>query len=211
MKRNRTKGFTLIEVTLAIVIGIVLIAGATLIYNQAKASAGNSRAQAKVVSMQSLVEQYMARADGVPPDITVVRALWERARPDDFNKSPWGGLVMPTVQGTATTSGVIDGNTLDAANFTQGGDHILGNEGGAEGAPLPPPDSSWTGTLIYYRWPDAATYFVWDENRRTALPGKTYTVCSTNQKGMRWFYVRGNATGLSGEDAKFGITGQIQN
>lgn len=210
MKRNGNKGFTLIEVTLAIVIGIILIAGATLIYNQAKTSAGNSRAQAKVVSLQSLIEQYMSRADGVAPDIAVLRALWERARPDDFNKSPWGGIVVPSTQGADQTKGVIDGNVLDAANLPPG-DNILGNENGAQGAPLPPPDPSWTGTLIFYRWPDASTYYVWDENRRTALPGKTYTVCSTNQKGVRWFYVRGNATGLSGEDAKFGITGQIQN
>ena len=51
----RIPGFTLIEVTLAIVIGVILIAGGTLLYNQAKNSAGNSRAQAKVASLQALV------------------------------------------------------------------------------------------------------------------------------------------------------------
>ena len=61
MRKGRARGFTLIEVTLAIVIGIIMIAGATLIYNQAKTSAGNSRAQAKVVALQQLVEEYAAQ------------------------------------------------------------------------------------------------------------------------------------------------------
>lgn len=88
------RGFTLVEVTLAIVIGIILIAGATLIYNQAKNSAGNSRANAKVVALQSVVEEFAAMNGGLYPDkIAYVQGMWSRRRPDDFNKSPWGGLV----------------------------------------------------------------------------------------------------------------------
>lgn len=91
---RKKKGFTLIEVTLAIVIGIVMIAGATLIYNQAKNSAGNSRASSKVVALQQVIEEFAAQNQGVYPTVMRdINDLWVRKRPDDWNKSPWGGVI----------------------------------------------------------------------------------------------------------------------
>lgn len=96
MSANRLKhsesGFTLIEVTLAIVIGVVVIAGATVLYNQAKASAANSAAQGKVNAAAATVEEYSARNFGRFPTAAQFTAAWKRNRPDDFNLSPWGGL-----------------------------------------------------------------------------------------------------------------------
>jgi len=202
--RKIAKGFTLIEVTLAIVIGIIMIAGATLIYNQAKVSAGNSRAQAKVASLQSLIEQYMARADGLAPDITALRALWQRTRPDDFNKSPWGGVCNPCGtdqnQSNVPALGILDGSVLtpDSNEMTTTGG--LGAEKKARG----PNDGQAsftgapTGVMLYYRWPNAGNYGLWDESKRAPVWGKTYAVASTNQVGERWFFVRTN-TGGAGE------------
>jgi len=125
MKKGRTRGFTLIEVTLAIVIGIIMIAGATLIYNQAKTSAGNSRAQAKVVSLQQLVEEYAAQSQGLYPNsLTIVQALWSRKRPDDWNKSPWGGLVGSSFTPT-TAYGVGSWSTATMSATTLGKAGIL--------------------------------------------------------------------------------------
>ncbi|MEB3236312.1 MAG: type II secretion system protein [Candidatus Sericytochromatia bacterium] len=91
---RKKKGFTLIEVTLAIVIGIVMIAGATLIYNQAKNSAGNSRASSKVVGLQQVIEEFAAQNQGIyPTSLRDINDLWIRKRPDDWNKSPWGGVI----------------------------------------------------------------------------------------------------------------------
>jgi prepilin-type N-terminal cleavage/methylation domain-containing protein len=91
---RKKKGFTLIEVTLAIVIGIVMIAGATLIYNQAKNSAGNSRASSKVVALQQVIEEFAAQNQGIyPTSLRDINDLWIRKRPDDWNKSPWGGVI----------------------------------------------------------------------------------------------------------------------
>lgn len=91
---RKKKGFTLIEVTLAIVIGIVMIAGATLIYNQAKNSAGNSRASSKVVALQQVIEEFAAQNQGIyPTSLRDLNDLWIRKRPDDWNKSPWGGVI----------------------------------------------------------------------------------------------------------------------
>jgi type II secretory pathway pseudopilin PulG len=118
MRRPRSRlGFTLVEVTLAIVVGIVLIAGATMIYNQAKASAGDSRAQAKVVALQSLVEEFAAMNDGVyPTRLADINALWQRKRPDDWNKSPWGGLVGSSF----TAGGVASAGTGVASQVVAG-------------------------------------------------------------------------------------------
>lgn len=97
--RGKSSGFTLIEVTLAIVIGIVMIAGATLIYNQAKNSAGNSRASAKVLSLQQVVEEFAAQNQGIyPTSIRDLNDLWIRKRPEDWNKSPWGGVTGTTLK-----------------------------------------------------------------------------------------------------------------
>ena len=115
-RHRQKKGFTLIEVTLAIVIGIIMIAGATLIYNQAKTSAGNSRAQAKVVALQQLVEEFAAQNQGIYPAVlSDVNALWKRKRPDDWNKSPWGGLTGTAYAPTDPTAGNGVGN-VQAAN-----------------------------------------------------------------------------------------------
>jgi hypothetical protein len=66
------------------------------------------------------------------------------------------------------------------------------------------------GMLIYYKFQNANPYFIWDENKRTVAAAKTYSVATTNQQGQRWFFVRGNAAGVAG-DNPFGLRGQIQN
>ena len=228
----RRTGFTLIEVTLAIVIGVIMIAGAILIYNQAKVSAGNSRAQEKVASLQGLVEDYMARSDGIAPSTDNLRAMWVRARPDDWNKSPWGGVMGPnsdiSYNGTAcgaavATSdegGIIAGNCWDpektellpTGTYTLTNPADVNSEGSPVPAPSPPPGSpAWGGTLIYYDFPTAGNYRVWDESRRIMVLVTTYAVASTDQNGERWFFVKGNQSGV-GENGAVGmqLNGQIK-
>ena len=118
IRTRKHGGFTLIEVTLAIVIGIIMIAGATLIYQQAKRSAGNSKANEKVLAFQSLVEQYAAQNSGIyPTAVSDVNALWARQRPDDWNKSPWGGVLGSDFAPTDPTTGIgvitdVSGTTI---------------------------------------------------------------------------------------------------
>jgi prepilin-type N-terminal cleavage/methylation domain-containing protein len=97
MSANRLKhsesGFTLIEVTLAIVIGVVVIAGATVLYNQAKNSAANTAAQNKVNAASAVVEEFAAKNFGRYPTGAQFTSSWMRNRPDDYMSSPWGGQV----------------------------------------------------------------------------------------------------------------------
>lgn len=117
MSANRLKtkesGFTLIEVTLAIVIGVVVIAGATVLYNQAKSSAANSAAQGKVNAAASTIEEFAARNFGKYPDDAQFIAAWTRNRPDDIGLSPWGGAAGDgTADGSGTQAGVLVGTAL---------------------------------------------------------------------------------------------------
>lgn len=129
-KRLSGRGFTLIEVTLAIVIGVIMIAGATLLYNQSKISSGNSRAQAKVLALQQLVEEYAANNAGTYPTIESVRALFKRKRPDDYLKSPWGGQVGVILQNQADTGGTrgIADNSSKKGNSLADAPQGNGNE-----------------------------------------------------------------------------------
>lgn len=95
-KRNE-RGFTLIEVTLAIVIGMVVVAGATLLYRQASISAGNVKAQTKTSALAALAEQHFVRQNRYPTH-DQLRKLWGRFREDTL-LSPWGGPVGTLAQG----------------------------------------------------------------------------------------------------------------
>ncbi len=234
-RRVRARGFTIIEVTLAIVIGIILIAGATLIYNQAKLAAGNSRAQAKVSSMQTIIEQYISQLDGIPPSVEAVRAFWEKGRAEDFNKSPWGGTCTPCAAvtgtqisiptmgnvpsaGTYETKGVLDGNSLSPDNGDLTNAIISNPSPGNNEPPKPslrgPTDASYTGAasgiMIYYRFADARPYGIWDESRRDLIWGKSYAVAITNTGGERWYFVQMNRAGGAGSNP-LNVGGSIGN
>ena len=93
--------------------------------------------------------------------------------------------------------------------------NVAGVTTGPTGVAEPPAAANlggpnWSGVLLYYRYPNATTYGMWDENRRMVLPAKNYSVCTTNQRGQRWFFVRGNAAGIQA-GTQFNIQGQIQN
>lgn len=88
----RQQGFTLIEVSLAIVIGVVVLAGAVTLYNQTKRSAGNAKMQEKLLAVSTLIEENAAMM-GAYPNGNRLRVLYQSRRPDDYLLSPWGGPV----------------------------------------------------------------------------------------------------------------------
>jgi prepilin-type N-terminal cleavage/methylation domain-containing protein len=102
------KGFTLVEVALAVAVGLIIIGGAVLGYGAVKDNASNSQARDKVLSAVSMVEEYGAANGGKYPVSAAANtaattgsfaAIWKNKRPDDYNASPWGG---PTGNGNGT-------------------------------------------------------------------------------------------------------------
>ncbi|MNR92345.1 hypothetical protein D3C86_590350 [compost metagenome] len=97
--KRTERGLTLIEVTLAIVIGIVVVGGATLLYRQAARSAGNVKAQNKTTALAVLVEEQFVKLNRYPTH-DQLRKHWVRYR-DDALMSPWGGPIGSLGQGDA--------------------------------------------------------------------------------------------------------------
>lgn len=89
---NVSKGMTLLEVGLAISLGLILAAATAFAYNSAKEAAGDSRAAAKVGDLQAMVEASFSTR-GYYPDATEAQSAWG-ARRQDANLSPWGGAVV---------------------------------------------------------------------------------------------------------------------
>lgn len=95
-----SRGFTLIEVSLAIVIGVVVLAGSIVIYNQVRDSVATGRMKEKVMTAAMVIEEITAQTGSFPnpaaghdEDKNRLFAKFEQARADDYDKSPWGGQV----------------------------------------------------------------------------------------------------------------------
>lgn len=95
---NNQKGFTLIEVSLAIVIGIIVLGGAIVLYNQTKTSSANSAASAKSLALQSVVEELAAANNGTYPTVASLNTAWATRRPTDYNQSPFGGTLTTSIE-----------------------------------------------------------------------------------------------------------------
>ena len=156
---NKESGFTLIEVTLAIVIGVVVIAGATVLYNQAKNSAANTAAQNKVNAAAATIEEFAAKNFGQYPTGTQFQTIWQRNRPDDFGSSPWGGP-------TGTAAGVIVADawgTVPTAATT--------------------PTAANAGVIEYRRGNTTPTE-IFDMQREATVSVRNYALWIYNDKGV---------------------------
>ncbi|HEY9856770.1 MAG TPA: prepilin-type N-terminal cleavage/methylation domain-containing protein [Stenomitos sp.] len=106
MRSNvRQAGFTLIEVSLAIVIGVVVLAGAVTLYNQTKRSAGDAKMKDKLFAVAGMVEE-LAATNFYYPDSNQMRTVYKSRRPDDYLLSPWGGTVGPYVSSPTNERGL---------------------------------------------------------------------------------------------------------
>lgn len=171
MSANRLKhsesGFTLIEVTLAIVIGVVVIAGATVLYNQAKNSAASTAAQNKVNAAAATIEEFAAKNFGRYPTDAQFVASWTRTRPDDVANSPWGGL-------TGEADGILSGTVLNA-NVAEVAAETTGN----------------VGTIEYRVAATNATYSVYDRQIQSNKTVRGYGVWIYDDKGRGPNFVAG--------------------
>lgn len=184
-----SRGFTLIEVSLAIVIGIVVLAGAVAAYHQVRESAATSQMKDKVMTGAQVIEEISAQVGSypnptIPEDQARVIVKYKRLRPDDYDKSPWGGQVgpeampngiMPYWMQPYDTLPVIGGETQLAADGAQN------LSGGVQYFAL------GTGTTMM----PAATGSMWDKTRKAYVTYKGYVVSGVNQKNLDGWGVYG--------------------
>lgn len=123
LNRKGRKGFTLVEVALAVAVGLIVIGGAIVGFNAVRENASNSSARQKVDAAVGIVENIAASrnqiyptsgvlADGVTAGDSIFATTWKAQRPD-WNANPWGGL---NTDSAPTGNGVTE---FPAASFGQ--------------------------------------------------------------------------------------------
>ena len=131
------KGFTLVEVALAVAVGLIIIGGAVLGYNAVKDNASNSNARNRVLSAVTMIEEYSAANGGSYPasvaDVAeastgAFSTMWSAKRPDDKASSPWGGP-------TGDTDGVNELGPLEFGNTTAPAAAVAALNAGGVAAP----------------------------------------------------------------------------
>ncbi|MEB3187088.1 MAG: type II secretion system protein [bacterium] len=189
----RQRGFTLIEVSLAIVIGVVILAGGISLYNQTKLSAGNSKAQERVLALASLVEEMGASSiNQAYPTLANLNTIWTQRRPDDARANPWGGVVAdPTnailipVGGSATAAWVRATAGSAGTNIT----FITDSSGTAATTANEVNAQDKIGQLSYAYGPGGVS--IYDPSSLGALKAKNFYVGCWNSRGDGVSFVAG--------------------
>ncbi len=105
LDRNHERGFSLLEVGLALSVGIMLLGASIYGYRALREQAGDAGMRQKVQDLQLLVEELYV-GPRVYPTGTQVTNAWKHRRPKDYQNSPWGGLILAT-EANRTNSGGI--------------------------------------------------------------------------------------------------------
>lgn len=170
-------GFTLMEVALAIVVGLGLLAGVVISYNYAKDSAAKSKARERVQGLQVIVENWISR-NGVhpttPDDLLALQKTWKKRR-KDWDVNPWGGGVGTDaqLQEYGLIAQAADHQQFYSANFAD--------------------DPSVAGGLVYFGAPGTDEWFhLYDiEQGGTEVKVRAYGVAHMGGFGTYYHFVQG--------------------
>lgn len=118
--RKGRKGFTLVEVALAVAVGLIVIGGAIVGFNSVRENAQNSAARQKVDAAVAIVESVAASNNQMYPTSVlaapggIVTSTWVKQR-QDWNANPWGGPVGDTVDGVTELAPAAFGSAAQLA------------------------------------------------------------------------------------------------
>jgi len=200
---NARKGFTLVEVALAVAVGLIIIGGAVLGYNAVKDNASNSNARDRVLTAVSMVEEYASANGGrYPAAATGVQTsayagtfttMWKNKRPDDYTSSPWGGQAGNTSYGVdeltqaAPGAGLTGGSTISPTAVTPAA--VTSSVAGlmsASAVPGQAADMMYMGINTSAPWAGINAY---STSSFTAV--KNYAVGIFDKNGVAWWDVKG--------------------
>lgn len=176
MDRKREGGFSLLEVGLALSVGILLTGASIYGYKALRDSSGDANMRQKVQDLHALVEELYAPTSTYPTHETL-RSAWKMRRPGDYKSSPWGG---PVIGADETSRGIV------AFDLSHGSTAFLKETD----------DSNNTGGLYYIRIANGGlpgTVDFWDMTRGATVSATAYAVAgnkSVNSVGRRFFYVQ---------------------
>ncbi len=103
------RGFTLVEVALVTVLGLVIIAGTVIAYNANKAQAAGADARKRIQIGQTVIEEFAAANHDYPVSgANQFVTMWATSHADEAARSPWGGSAG-IAQGAVEDSPFTDG------------------------------------------------------------------------------------------------------
>lgn len=171
------RGFTLLEVALVTVLGLVIIAGTVIAYNGNKAQAAGAEARRRIQAGQTVIEEFAAANHGYPTSgAGQFTAMWAKGHAEEATRSPWGGA-----------PGDPNGAVEDAP-YTDGGD-----------APATAPDKTASrgtdatrhGCLHYTTVADARFVKVTTTYTGEAKALRAYVLSIYDSGGAPWFDAAG--------------------
>lgn len=188
--RKGRKGFTLVEVALAVAVGLIVIGGAIVGFNSVRENAQNSAARQKVDAAVAIVESVAASNNQMYPTSTtadngatpavgtgIVTQTWIKQR-QDWNANPWGGPVGDAGDGVTELAPAAFGSAAQLT--TPGAVSVLT-------AVTAPPLPANAGNLIY----QSATGTQWgtvnDASVGTPKVVKGYVVSIYDKTGTPWY------------------------
>lgn len=184
VKTHRSaRGFTLMEVILVLIVGAILLAGGTLIYNQLRENAGSAAANSRAMALQGLVEKLASADNGNLPSTLALRAAWAQSRPD-WASSPWGARAQcRSTDAAEVCSEGIRAVTVCPNDMAERCYRDLSITG----------DS---GVLVYLRYFDKPgrlrTYLdVWDNTQKLVVHTSRFAVAAENPDGRQFYFVHG--------------------
>jgi prepilin-type N-terminal cleavage/methylation domain-containing protein len=178
-RRFGVRGFTLVEVALAIAVGLIVIAGAVIGYNVTKDSAANSTARERVNQASAFIAEYAAANSGnypvsLPGGTGNFTNMWKRKQPDDYNSSPWGGQTGDP-NGVVEMPPIVNGTLDPAVAPNHAADLTV--------------DTSKAASLIYVSIQGNRFSNLQQFSNPTAVSAKGYAVSIYDRVGNPWFHL----------------------
>lgn len=168
MRSRRQAGFTLLEVGLAVTVGVVILGATVIAYKVLREQSGDAGMRQKTQDLQAMVEEMVSATHTLPSN-ELLWSAWRQRRPADFDKSPWAGPVIDPA-GTAS-------NSISIATIVPGS--VLAAGTAPDYSALP--DGNFQGGLYFYRinpnadgTPGQAQF--WDMAREGLVPGTYYAI-----------------------------------
>lgn len=184
MRHHRETGFTLLEVGLAVTIGVLLMGATVLAFKALKEQQGDAAMRQKTHDLQVLIEELTQPTHVLPGD-ALLRSAWRQRRPGDHKSNPWGG---PVIDAAGTSPDGLSISTIDPGTVMAGG--IAPNYTALA-------DGNFQGGIYVYRInpnpdgsPGQAQFF--DMSRNGLVAGTTYAVAGNKviaTGGQRHFNV----------------------
>lgn len=180
--RPRRRGFTLVEVALAVAVGLIIIGGAVVAYNALRESACNLTARDRLLSSQTFIEEFAAANGGLYPTSGTAQfvQMWQTKRPNDCNVNPWGGttIAQGALERVPLTGGATSATAVALSTVTNGF-----TEGVA--------DPTMPGIMLYISTTGATWAKATQYGTGTVATAKNYAVFTFNKEGQPYWDVKG--------------------